>query len=463
MKKRILSVILSSLILASASLSVSAADRALVSDGLSDMNFNGAKVKIMTSDFDSIIGEDNKKNEASQAVYERNKAVENRLGIKFEYVNSDSKTLSKSLTDAQAAGNADYGIYAADGFSSSNLAANGSMSDIKENEYIDLSKPYWNDDFTNGMSANGKVFFINGDANSDFFGSVYVTYFNRTKLNDVIQDTDLYADVRNGKWTLDKLISYSNSASVDMDNDGKIGVYDFSGFVYSVEDAIEAIAFGSGVKFADRDSAGNPFYALSDGDALLNFAVKIKEIYDSPASYQTALADGDKASTAMNVFSERNALFTVGYLKEFKPFSSVMKDKVGYLPMPKGTESQNDYVSSINQNATIIGIPSGLSADNEKTAGAALEALASYSYNNVTVKYLDYITNGVYGEDNNSHEMIDLSIDNLHVDFAYQYPSVGLNNILRSMIKMGDKMPKRIETNAKNYSNAINKLVESMK
>ena len=103
----------------------------------------------------------------------------------------------------------------------SNNAINNEVLPIDELPYVDLSKPWWDKDVNQGFSIKGHLMMINGDISPYSFNLTACMYFNK-KLFDKYDLEYPYQLVRDGKWTLDKLIELTKDFTADTDGDGKI-------------------------------------------------------------------------------------------------------------------------------------------------------------------------------------------------------------------------------------------------
>ena len=81
----------------------------------------------------------------NDAVFERNKATEERLGVEIvsiEENNNDPGVVVNKVATAVKAGTDEYDIMAAACYTAVNESLNGTFADLRKTEYLDFEKPW---------------------------------------------------------------------------------------------------------------------------------------------------------------------------------------------------------------------------------------------------------------------------------------------------------------------------------
>ncbi len=146
--------------------------------------------------------------EINDAVYERNKHVEERLGVAFvnimEHEANANTYIGKVATVIQA-GTHEYDIMAATCHTTLNQSLNGILRDMRELEYFDFDKPWWSQGFNKVVEYKGSQFAATGSMLLSLYRFTFVTVFNK-EMFDNYKVPYLYEDVKAGTWTLDRRI-----------------------------------------------------------------------------------------------------------------------------------------------------------------------------------------------------------------------------------------------------------------
>jgi hypothetical protein len=120
----------------------------------------------------------------------------------------------------------------------------------------------------------------------------------------------------------------------------------------------------------------------------------------------------------VETFSEGNALFLPGFLYTSENLRD-MKEDYGIIPFPKFDESQEEYLSSVHDIATLMCLPT--TCTKIDAVCATLEAMAYYSYYEVTPIYYETALKTKYTRDDLSSQIIDIIHDSAMTDLAYVY------------------------------------------
>ncbi len=120
-------------------------------------------------------------------------------------------------------------------------------------------------------------------------------------------------------------------------------------------------------------------------------------------------------SGTAKMFSDDRALFasqTFYFLEEFRDIES----DFGIIPYPKYDASQSDYYSRVEGGCKVAIVP--VTNRNPENAGALLESMASFGYNNIVPEYYEVALKRRDSRDSESQDMLDLIFASRRYDLA---------------------------------------------
>ena len=399
---------------------------------LPDKRWDGYEFRVLTKGVDNvhwkskdIAASEENGDTINDAVYKRNSAVTDKFGVTFTDIASPNGTWDLS-TPARAsimAGSDDYDMVAGS-FNDAvrKLAPEGLLVDLNTVPYMDLSKPWYDQNSITSTAIGGKTFAVTGDMLIMDKEATNAILFNK-KMADEYKLGNFYDMVKDGSWTLDVFEKSARAVAADLNNNGSMDESDQYGLVTSnVESYFLMIGFG--VKTAELDKDGIPSLALKSEklyDAIER-ATKINNDFDvaiSGSKYKE-----DWSGTLDPAFSSGRALFYVGGLNRVTLFRSMETD-FGILPMPKYDESQDGYYNMVSLSCSDAIIIPKSASDLERT-GAIIEALSAEGYYTLKPAYYETVLKGKSVRDDESSEMLDIIFANRVYDLEYMYDWGGI-------------------------------------
>lgn len=365
-----------------------------------DTNFGGETVNVLywsnaknveytaEDDGDSI----------NSSIYYRNLAVEERLGIAFNWVGEKGdygqRQEFNTLIAADLSGDCLYDIISAYSTTIAMAATYGYALDLMEySNILSLDMPWWGSDLTDMATINDKLFFATGDISTNYLLRMYGTFFNKAVVtnNNLENPYDL---VDNGEWTVDKFIEIASTVTGEPVGGGEI----LYGFVHDAI-TVEALFYGSDLRFVDKDADDTPKLSESwNGDRALTLVEKIS------AYCQTSSVLGDSKKDE-DTFTSGNSLFIIYPLDFAMNYLHGSSVDFGIAPIPKYDKDQKDYSTTLNYKYSLYMISKG--TDIPEVAAYALEALASEGYRSVTPNLYEVAMKIRYTTDSTSQRMID--------------------------------------------------------
>jgi hypothetical protein len=250
-----------------------------------------------------------------------------------------------------------------------------------------------------------------GDASLEVLQNIEVMFFNTTMAESY--GLDLYSLVRNGEWTVDKLMEINTTVAANLDdNDTSNDIY---GTMYDIH-SMRAQLTSAGLRVTEIAENGAVQITAST-EKNINICDKVTQLINSSAvnysSTNTRVRD-------YTLFSEGRSLFYATALLIGRTLKSLsMSFDYGVLITPKYS-AEDDYVST-NYGASVFSIP--LDVKDRHMSATILNALNYLSADTVVYSFYDQVIKNRVAESPDDSEMIDLARANMYMDFAFIYDS----------------------------------------
>ena len=427
-----------------------------------DLKFEGKTVSIISRGRDWCKDEVSVENLTgdviNDAIYNRNAAVEDRLGIKIvNYMTSgtDNYEITETIRKQVQAGTDEYNLFANSVYATIMYTADNLFQDMTDLTYLDLEQSYWSQGFNEAASIGEAQYFATGAICLSLYRFIFVTFFNKN-IFDENNIPYLYDVVNDGKWTLDYQRQISQNIYTDLNGDGVKDAGDRYGFITN-HDQIGVDAYWSSCQLDILSKDENNFLQYAVNVERLSAAVDQINllIHENEGCYGVVKGGSDKEQdTICTMFAQDQAAMTTLRLihvesEDMRNMSSLY----GIVPVPKLDESQDNYYSYAHDTMTAYGIPLTVIGDELEMIGAVLEALASESYRTVTPAYYELALKTKYVSDEQSVKMLDDIVNSFYVDAGVLYTKkissfhqnmrtwIGSNrNTVSSMIKATERV-----------------------
>lgn len=360
----------------------------------------------------------------NDAVYERNRIVEEKYGISFNDVRNAGA--EKAIYNSVQAGDNEYQAVwlKVDNFFSQSIK--GTLNDLYKIPHINLGKYYWDQNVVRDFTLGGKLYGIMGDLSTSVSVFTHLFGVNRILAEAYnISVDDLYDLVRNGKWTIDKMLEIlSVGVYADLNGDSIRDGLDQYGFGVSPA-VFEAMFSGAGEKWIEKDT--------EDGLILSGLTERKINVYEKilqlTSDKQTTLGTWNIGKVAgvtdtyqyvyIDKFINNTALFVDIDLGIVMDYRKTMESDFGIVPIPKYEESQTVYSVYAYPFFPLLSVPITVSGEELEMAGVILEALSEESYRKLTPTFYDLAISGKYTRDEGSVEMLDLILRSRIYDPLY--------------------------------------------
>lgn len=427
-----------------------------------DLKYNNAEVMVLhwNAERDEFVSEGQTGDNIMDAIWSRNVAIEERLGVtlKFEECEGNTSNVSKfvqKVANSFSAGEKVYDIIATYSRTAGDLAYKGYYADLNaiDENYINLEKPWWPEALTSTASVGDSLYFVSGDVSVNTLHFMYTIYYNQQLMTN-LGLTDPTEYVLNHTWTLDKLIEMSSEQYQDLDQDSKQSDDDFYGFT-TIYYGADAFYTGSGLKIIES-TGDDDLLKISDdyfGEKAINLVEKLGAWLTTDSCY---VSNSGAAVSFAVPFVNGNALFCQNrvYLADNK-HSSGLNDvdwKYGLVPTPLYDENQEDYITVIGNPFTLYGIMTD--CDEQSRMTAVIECWASEGYRKTTPAL--FYTNMKY-----KYTQLDVSAQMF--DILRETQSYDMGRILgKSFASIPSELPSKAACEGRSWASQARSLQKTM-
>lgn len=349
----------------------------------------------------------------NDAVFERNRIVEETLNIKIVGADKNSGEMTDGLRQSVVSGSDDVDAAFPRVYDFSTYVTNSYLLNLNTVNFLDRSAPWWNTDANDLMTIQNKLLGMISDITYYDKVCTIVTYFNQ-KLAEDYQLGDLYETVANNEWTIDNLLSMAADVSSDVNNDGAYNMDD--AYPLSCQnDAAYYFLHGADERICETDAEGKVVFTLGD-ESTVTVLQKIYEIMGNEKQFLNRQTHGATLNDAVNMFCENRVMFLVRPIQSLFLMRNMEAD-FGILPVPKMQESQQSYGSAVNPYAgTIMCFPKTV-ADPNRSA-VVTEMLAWESHYSVIEPLYENILGSKLIRDESASQMLDIVFDSVIYDIG---------------------------------------------
>ena len=410
--------------------------RANMKDSLPDgLRFDGTTINVFGFGwnnsvwYDTTGGEELTGDVVLDAMVNRNIAVEERLGVKFNWIigPDDWNGFPQAVKTALLAGASDYDVIVEENSRLFEQSVQGFYYDLSTKPYIDLSQPWWYNELMEQSSLdNNKRYFLAGDICLTTMLGASAMYFNKPIFIDHFGDTDaLYNAVLDGKWTYDVFMQYFRDVATDVNGDGVYDDNDLLGFRYPQWGVPNYLSMSTGLDYITRDAEGFPVLDIYNEQSIKWADTLYKLLYTEHMS-----AAGDPGLS----FVAAHSLFYPGMLFNTTDLRQADFD-YGILPYPKLEESFSYYSGAAPANGCGVGVPVSAPGDKLEAVYATIEALCAEAYRKVTPAWYDTALKVKYADAAIDADMIDIIYDNIKSPFIMMADkAIGTGSIFTNAI-----------------------------
>ena len=416
-------------------------------------------------DHRDIYAEEETGDAINDAVYIRNRKIEDKYNIKIEEIRVENPQLTSKTQQAVKAGDDIYDAVCTHLREMSPLAQGGNLMDLFMVPLLDLSKPWWNQGCVRDLSIGKRLFVISGDLFILDNDSLEAMIFNKA----IVQANGLeipYDIVKRGEWTFDKLIEMSKGIAKDLNGDGIMYIKDdMFGCIIQASTENSFIVSG-GEKICGKDAADYPIVTFGTERCykILDALTQLIHDEENIVHIHRYMGEFPIYDEQVKMMEEDRALFSWILMRIVERLRGMETD-FGILPLPKLDKAQKNYITNNNPNTGVgLSIPS-IASDPERT-GMILEDLCAESRYTLQPAYYEINLLGKYARDDDSQEMLDIIFSETAYDIGYVYDFGGFGggivlwsgtnkqtNYASDFEKHKDRMQKDIDKMVEAYEN----------
>lgn len=346
----------------------------------------------------------------SDAIYTRNMLTEGLCNITIVPNWCDSRDAVATLTEMSVKTDDDFADMTLTSlYLQITQATHGTLHNLHTIDTITLDASWYDPDIIQNYSYKGnKLYCITGAYNVFDDYAVPVIFYGKQILSENGL-TDPAEYVREGTWTLDKMMSMAETVTNDANGDGKMDEKDTWGFLDNT-DFYPHLLEGAGQPRTTVGSDGIPVLNVNSA-AYLDMGEKVYNlVVESSARYI------GENSVCRDIVKEDRGLFyyeLLGAINEFRE----MESDFSLLPMPKGDEALENYTSAINPTwCTAVSIP--VTVSDVDRAGIVFNVLSAFSVNTVDATLNELLLGSKLVRDKDTLEMLDYVLDSKVYDWA---------------------------------------------
>ena len=365
----------------------------------------------------------------NDALFERERKVEELYNCSLEELASGS--VVSDITNSVTAGDANFDAAMLFDASVTNILQQGLSLSWGELD-LDLTKPWWDSAATEQYNFKGIQAAVSGAFSLYNYSTRHCYVFNEDIMNAVAPEVNLFDEVREGTWTVDRMYELGALAVLDLNGDGTMTAGDDQyGIVSSVTRHYSALLAGANVKYIDRDDEGALYFAIPGSEFAVSVVSKLVQLNTGNDIYTSGTNDiGGGAESS--IFYNNRALFIAAYVGE----AARMRDiefNIGIVPSPKYTAEQEQYYSLVEGGAQTV-LPKTLGTDARHKTAVLLDAFGYYSFVESIPAYIDQVLMTKVARNEDSSEMMEIVFDTSFYDLGTGVWSADTKNMFTQNI-----------------------------
>ncbi len=360
------------------------------------------------------------------AVLRRAEFIKNTYGVELNWINARGSNIANKLSEAVVGGSADtrYHIAMPRMLEIQSIVATNSIYKVNGNQYVDLTKSYYNQASVEACTAYGNTLFAGGDFSFLDEQTSYMIYYNVALTKGFDSFPNLYQIVKEGKWTVDTMI---NVAKLLSRNEGDTAWTDDDIYGYGTTNMSRFYQYSGLQQVTVLD---DEYVITLDSPKISTLITKINTITSSEWA-RTEWTGGFGA--LQKAFEEGRLLFYDEVVQKTDYFNEQTENfKTGILPTPKLTEDQDKYFTPCTYQSVVMCVPKA--TDDRQMSNYFFEILSYTGQRFVMKAYYDNIKTKLDPETaNDSMQIIkDYIFDGLCYDIGYMDGWNGLLNSVQS-------------------------------
>ena len=427
-----------------------------------DKDWGGREFSVLSvkQSFESnfeIVGEMNGGN-VSSAVYARNNWIKDKYNVTIQEYGDANEDSLETLAQLVEGGDHDYDLVFLYRDDMATAIVSGYMKDLNTVEHLNFSNEWYNQSTLDSMKISGKLFHMVSDFSLIDKARTNVLFLNRDLATDN-QIPDIVSMVRDGSWTVDKMLKYEQDVATPNGD----GLMDFDaqwGLAAGGREVVSTFWGCLGNKVVSVNDNGNWEVNLTNDHSLKSIDA-LRQVFSPNVSFcENAFYDN---ADAINVFVGERCLFLSETLSAIEKVSPLADFSFTAIPYPKYDTNQTQYyTTNDNTFCATFGIP--VCAESFEFSGFMVEALSWKSHTTTFPEYYNVVCKVQNSYDAVCAEMVDLVFDGLVFDFGLLYGQNirGIRYCIEKSIFKGNDITADYATISENAENQIGQIFDSI-
>lgn len=388
---------------------------------VNELTFNGQEFRILCgSGFESQYqyNEDALGDVLNDALWARNSAVESKHDAKIVAVptSSDFDSFELVLSYAQSGEDA-YDVVDLKQYQSWYAVVTGALRNWNDVPGLKLDNPWWNVESNADSTIAGKVYTLIGDLSLTSLQFSWILGFNAELMEDWGWSSEaLYNLVKDGEWTVDKMIEILGEMYLDTDGVDGVTAGDTYGYMQILTNSTDQWVTAIDARMLTKNDDGSIEVTLGSEKVYSTLEKLVNFFYAAPGVFEFPWDAAEQPS-----FLSGNIGMTYSILSGVESWGESADFEYGILPYPKYDAAQEVYLTAAMDQLSVYGTPVTVPEDRLEFVGVMMESLNEESYKSVTPAYLDKVLKGRYSTDENMATVVDMIVQNRYFDMAYQY------------------------------------------
>lgn len=376
----------------------------------------------------------------NDAVKTRDTVLEEKMGVKVEYVVQGGGDITEYARTSINAGSDDFDVASLSVNSAAVLAQEGMFIDLNDySDILNLEEDYWDQGANEQLSFANHLYFTVSDLTLTDKQATWVVFFTKgllEKYPDLTAgyENGIYSMVDEGEWTIEKMANMVKTVSSDTNGDNEmtdVDVYGHCGETFN----LAALMVGCGAVAAKKDANDLPVYCFTDNVEQLSESYKY--VHDIVTNRDYSMDSGRMGGYGYTdvwtegfggMMQDDRVLFNVTGMNRCRLYRDMEAD-FGIVPVPKANEQQENYRLLMTGSANCVAIP--ITAPDKEMICTVLEAMTCLANQTTYEAYIEKSLKVKYLRDDESEAMLEIIFDNRVYDL------VDIYNIAKDAGSMG--------------------------
>ena len=387
-------------------------------DAVPELDFGGTEFRSIVQEstpYDIYVAESTG-DTLNDSIFNRNKTIEERFNVVIAEAAAKSHgQIASEVKAVVTAGDDAYDLVLGQMEESGKNALEGYFRNWYDIPHVNFENPWYPKSLVQDgiASVNGKMYVAMSDLCISYAEQTWSIAYDKVQA-DNYGITNVYETVREGKWTIDKLMEWTENIYTDVNNDGAKDAGDFYGYLHQAT-GCHLAGYLYGFDQRTVDVKGETPVMILNTEKTVSIFEKLYRLNQFPGTFDvagTSFRQRDMFPAGGAVFATMQLGHCYNHMREFE-------NPYGIIPFPKWDEAQEEYYSIVDAGCNIIAVL--MTAQNTEMIGALVEALSAESWRSVMPTYCDITLSAKVARDEESSEMINMVLENRFIDFAYLY------------------------------------------